>query len=180
MATFVDLLHEWMMLSQIPRTGFFFLGDVQQSVAEHSYGTSVIAYILAELSNEPINREKVLLMALFHDIAEIRTGDLTPINKRYVSLNEAQISQDLQALPIGPKLMPLLQEYEANETIEAKLVHDADQLELLFILKRAADNGHANAMRWYDHVAQRLTTEVAIRLNTELRETPFDRWWRNL
>lgn len=180
MISTVDVLHEWMMLAKIPRTGFFFLGDVEQSVAEHSYGMSVIAFVLAELSQESVNREKILLMALFHDMAEVRTGDLTPINKRYVTVNESRMTQDLAALPLGHRLIALLAEYEANETLEARLVHDADQLELLFILKRAADNGHANAMRWYENVAKRLQTETARKLCEELQETPFDRWWQQL
>lgn len=176
-----DLLNEWMLLSKIPRTGYFFLGGVQQSVAEHTYGMMAIAFVLAELCKVPIDREKLLLLALFHDVAEVRTGDLTPLNKRYVSVDLKKVLSDFKnSQPIGLKLQEIISEYECNESLEAKLVHDADQLELLITLKREYDCGNPSAMRWFDRVSKGLKTDLAKSLCEELRQTPYDRWWQNL
>ena len=49
MIEIVNLLHEIGMLSSIPRSGFAFLGSGKQSVAEHSFRVTLIAYVLARL-----------------------------------------------------------------------------------------------------------------------------------
>jgi len=72
MKRIADLLFEARMLRHIPRSGFQFLGAGHESVAEHVYSTTFIAYTMAQLHPE-IDRLKLMSMCLVHDLPEART-----------------------------------------------------------------------------------------------------------
>jgi putative hydrolase of HD superfamily len=178
MHTIVHLFHEIGMLARIPRSGFAFLGAGRQSVAEHSFCATAIAYTLAELSNEPINMARLLLMTLFHDLPEARIGDLNYVQKKYLTVQQKKVLNDIEkASPLGPSITDLIQEYEAGKTIEAQLAHDADQLELILVLKYEHDRGSPKAMSWFQNAYQRLKTAVAKDIATTIISTSADAWW---
>lgn len=174
----VNLLNEIGQLERTPRTGFEFLGSGKQSVAEHSYNATMICFILAELSEEPVNLERLLMICLCHDIPEARTGDLNYVYKRYCQPNENRALSDLNRnLPTGKKIALYCEEFIARVTVEAKLAHDADQLELLLVLKRLYDTGNPRAINWFDIVSKRVLTGIGQKLAQEIRNTPSDDWW---
>jgi putative hydrolase of HD superfamily len=178
MRSLVNLLNEVGMLALIPRSGFAFLGAGRQSVAEHSYRTALIAYVLAKLSKEEVNLEKLLMICLTHDLPESRIGDLNYVQKRYVKADLAKVLKEIQkGSELGPELVNWIEEYEKNETIEAHLAHDADQLELLLVLKYEQDKGCPNIQSWHQNVYQRLKTQTAKQLADEIFRTPSDEWW---
>lgn len=178
MQAIVNLLNEIGMLSHTPRSGFAFLGTGKQSVAEHSYRMTLVAYALASMSQETIDTEKLLLMCLWHDLPEARTGDFNYVNKRYAKANEDQIIDELKTGSIlGPKIADCLNEYNANKTLEAHLAHDADQIELLLVLKGLYDTGNPRALDWFDTCVKRLQTDIGKALAKEIRDTPSDAWW---
>lgn len=180
MRSFVNLLNEIGMLALIPRSGFAFLGAGEQSVAEHSYRTALIAYVLAKLSSEKINFEKLLMICLTHDLPESRIGDLNYMQKKYVTADLPKALNDIkQSSQLGPEIVSWIEEYEKNETIEARLAHDADQLELLLVLKQEQDKGSPRAEAWFENACKRLKTDVAKQLAQEILQTPSDEWWFN-
>jgi len=65
-------------LKNVPRQGWKEKLEIinPESVAEHSYSTTVIAMILSDL--EGLNTEKIIKMALLHDLAESIIGDIIP------------------------------------------------------------------------------------------------------
>ena len=77
-----DFLFEAGMLRKTPRTGYQFLGTGQENVAEHSFRTAVIGFVLAEMAGA--NAERTAMLCLFHDLHEARTGDF---NYRITSYN---------------------------------------------------------------------------------------------
>ncbi|MGL4208477.1 MAG: HD domain-containing protein, partial [Candidatus Adiutrix sp.] len=79
----VDFLFEAMMLKRTPRSGYKFLGQGEETVAEHSFGVLIFAFVLAKMNPE-VDLGKILRLALFHDLPEARTGDLNYMNKRYI------------------------------------------------------------------------------------------------
>src|SRR3989339_1826482 len=91
----INLLNEIGHLAHTPRTGMAFLGTGQQSVAEHCFSVSMICFVLADLCEEPVNLEKLLMLALSHDVAEARTGDLNYMYKRYMKANNEKAYEDL-------------------------------------------------------------------------------------
>lgn len=174
----MHLLNEVGMLSKTPRSGFAFLGTGKQSVAEHSYRMTLVAFTLAKAFDKPVNLERLLLICLFHDLPEARTGDHNYVNKKYVQDNEEKILKEItKESPLGSEIVDHIEEYNKKETLEAKLAKDADQLELLLCLKEEHDVGNPRAMEWFENGVKRLITEEAKKLASTIRETPSDEWW---
>ena len=172
-----DLLFEARMLRHIPRSGFQFLGVGRESVAEHVYATTFIAYVLARLHPE-VDRWKLVTMCLVHDLPEARTGDLNAVQKAYVRSDESKAADDaFQGVPFGGDLRDLLEEYAAGETPEAKLARDADQISLILELKDLKDIGYQPPNDWLPHVLARLQTETGKALAQAIMDTRRDRWW---
>ncbi|MDY0185593.1 MAG: HD domain-containing protein [Desulfuromonadaceae bacterium] len=165
------------MLKKTPRSGFQFLGSGAESVAEHSYRAAMIGYTLAHLTPEA-DTAKVVMMCLFHDLPEARTGDLNYVNKKYVHADEEKAIRDLAAtLPFGAEYSEALAELKENASLEAQLAHDADQLELILSLKEYKDLGNRYAEEWYSIARKRLCADLALELATTIWDTDSSRWW---
>jgi len=177
MKNIVNFLFEIGILKKTPRSGYQFLGTGNESVAEHSFRVAVIGYLLAK--NEPkADMQKVVLMSLFHDFHEARTGDHNYVNKRYVTVNEDKAVNDLaQKLPFGQDIVSLIDEFNSRETLEAKLSQDADQLDFILELKRQQDLGNISAAEWLKYSAKRLITDFAKTLADEIVTTDSSDWW---
>ena len=179
MRKIANLLFEAKMLKEIPRSGFHFLGSGKESIAEHSFSTTFIAYVLSQL--EPtVDALKLTTMCLVHDLPEARIGDLNTVHKTYVTANEAKALRDTtEGLPFGASIVSLLDEYNEGRSAEAKLAHDADQLSLILELKYLSDIGYAPPDKWLPPVLNRLKTEIAQKIARGIMETTRDDWWLN-
>src|SRR4051794_9795204 len=62
-------------LKSIYRRTYLIDGERKENTAEHSWHLAIVAIILAEYANEAINIERVVKMALIHDIVEVDAGD---------------------------------------------------------------------------------------------------------
>jgi putative hydrolase of HD superfamily len=173
----IHFLFEVGMLKKTPRTGYQFLGSGEESVAEHSFRTAIIGYILAK--KEPkADTDKTILMCLFHDLHEGRTGDQNYVNKKYVHVDEERAVRDLaQNLAFGDEIVGLCREFNTCETIESRIAKDADQLDLILELKNQQDLGNKYAKEWLYYAVQRLTTENGKRMAQEILETDSTDWW---
>jgi putative hydrolase of HD superfamily len=121
MKDIINFLFEAGMLKKIPRSGYQFLGTGSESVAEHSFRVAIIAYVLAR-GESRADTQRTVLMSLFHDFHEARTGDHNYVNKRYVTVDEHKARGDLaEKLPFGHEIMALTSEFNSEETIEAQL-----------------------------------------------------------
>ena len=168
-------LFEVGMLRKSPRTGYQFLGSGRENVAEHSFRTTVIAYVLASLTGADMGR--TMGMALFHDLHETRIGDFNYVNRIYNSRNALLA---LEHALEGTGLDEVLQwwhELEGEQTLEARLVHDADQLDLILNLKQEQDLGNPYAAKWIDCAVPRLRTDVAKDLAEVILRTDHTDWW---
>lgn len=172
-----DFLFEAMMLKRSPRSGYQFLGHGRETVAEHSYGTAVLAFVLARLNGEA-DLGKTVELALFHDLAEARTGDMNYMNKRYVQVDEDQAWADAaEGLPFGPELMALWREWKKGESLEARLAADADQLDMILELRRLEELGSEQARDWLFYAHKRLKTEEGKKLYDEISSADPSGWW---
>jgi 5'-deoxynucleotidase YfbR-like HD superfamily hydrolase len=174
-----NLLFEAKMLKEIPRSGFHFLGAGKESIAEHTFSTTFIAYVMAQLNPE-IDALKLISMCLVHDLPEARIGDLNPVHKTYIATDEARALKDTtRNLPFGFCLIGLIEEFNENRSAEAQLAHDADQLALILELKNLSDIGYAPPDTWLPHVLKRVKTKVAKKIARSIMETHRDDWWLN-
>lgn len=177
MKRIVEFLFEVGMLKKSPRTGYQFLGTGKESVADHSFRTAVIGYVLASMEPKA-DLKKIVLMCLFHDFPEARTGDHNYVNKRYVKTDEEGALRDqIQGLPFSDEVLSLSHEFNDDSTLEAQISKDADQIDLILELKEQLDFGNPNAKDWLKFAVERLLTENAKKMAKEILETESTNWW---
>lgn len=173
----VEFLFEAGMLKRTPRSGWQFLDGGSESVAEHVFRTAMIAFVLARI-DATVDADKVLRLALVHDLPEARTGDLNYVNQKYTTADEAKAAADMtRGLPFADELEELMAEYRDESSPEAVLAHDADQLEMLLELKEKIDAGSAAASDWTPFVLRRLQTEAGKNLAQKILEGNSASWW---
>lgn len=173
----VNFIFEASILQNMQRSGNVFLGSGNQTVGSHIFRTILIGYLLSKMTSG-VNVEKVMLMCLFHDIEESRTGDLNYLQQRYVASDDKMaLKNAVDNLPAKDDILETVKEYEELKTIEAKLAKDADTLELLFYLKEELDKGNLQAENWIEHAQKRLITENAKKLLPVLKNTKYYDWW---
>lgn len=177
-------LYELGQLKRVKRSGWWIAGiDNPESVAEHSFRTAVIAYILAQL--EGVNPEKVAVMVLFHDVGEARISDLHRIAQRYVNrkdIDRKVLEEQLERLPdkVAGHLRSLFYEMEGASSNEAKVAHDADILECLVQAREYQAIGYSDVADWISNCQAALSTESAKSIADEcLKVRPRD-WWQGL
>lgn len=152
----LPILIELERLKRLDRTGWTLRGlpNGTESVAAHSFGVSATAMILAdELVNRGValNTERVLRMALLHDWAETRVGDMPKTATAYFGSEvrkraEAAAFADIVESAGAAKFLyqDLHAEYELHESLESRLVKAADIIDLLveaLALERAGATG---------------------------------------
>ena len=149
-------LVELQRLKRLDRTGWILRGQPNgtESVAAHSFGVSVAAMLLADelvARGTPVDAERMLRMALLHDWAETRVGDLPKTATGYFGA-EVRKSAEMAAFAdivgeVGASeawYRDLHREYEQRVSLEARLVKAADVIDLLvqvLALERAGARG---------------------------------------
>ncbi len=172
-----NFLFEVGMLARTPRSGFHFLGTGRQSVAEHVSRTAFIGYTLAQLIGG-VDTLKILKMCLFHDISETRISDLNHIHQKYVERKEHSAIQDISdSVPFGHDILETLGEYEKRESLESKIVKDADILEWIISLKEEIDIGNTRAFDRIEYALSLLKTDKAKTLAGTIMRTESSDWW---
>ena len=107
--------------------------------AEHAWHMAIMAYLLREHANEPVDIAKVILMCLIHDIVEIDAGDTYAYDaeglKTQKAREDAAKERIFSLLPEDQKqeLLALFDEFEASETPEARYAHAVDNLQPLML-----------------------------------------------
>jgi putative hydrolase of HD superfamily len=173
----VNFLFEIGMLKRTPRSGWQFLDGGRESVAEHSFRTALIAMVLARMDGA-VDADRAIRMALVHDLAEARTGDMNYMNQKYVQADEAAATADMaRGLPFGPELEELFAEFREQRTAEAAIVRDADQLDFLLELQERLDGGARAARDWMPFVLRRLQTDTARELARRIMDGDPSAWW---
>lgn len=160
MSSLLSFFRQANHLKGLPRTGWLFAGVAQpESLADHTCLVAIYALFLAEAVNAdpaaeglalPLNVERVLSLALIHDLAESVLTDL-PKRAAEVLGTEAKhqaeqriITSLFEDLPRGAHYTALWQEYDNGATPEARLVKDVDKLEMVLQSVRYSERGHTN------------------------------------
>lgn len=133
----LKLLTHGNQLKRTARTGWVQRGVPNpEDVAAHSFGVVYTALILCQIIDEPMDQGRVLAMAALHDLPEGLTTDIPTPAWRYLpagvktDVERGAMQEILADVPFLPQLMSLWEELHANETAVAKLVHDADKLDM--------------------------------------------------
>lgn len=133
--TLLDLLLELQILDRVPRSGYLLRGvEGPESVSEHSWHVVFLVWALGpEIENLDVGR--AVEIALIHDLAELRVGDLPRTASRYFpqgakNLAESAALEEILA-PLPERTRELYAEYREGETPEARLVKACDKLQLM-------------------------------------------------
>lgn len=119
-----------------------------ESVAEHIYGTCILAIAMDSEFDFEINLQKVILMLVIHELEEIKIGDLNPFDhvtkeekRRIGKLAVAEVLKDLVK---KEEYIDLIEEFEEMKTKEAVFCKMCDKLEADIQSKIYEENGYIN------------------------------------
>lgn len=123
----------------------------KENDAEHAWHMAIMAYLLQEYANAPVDVARVMLMCLIHDVVEIDAGDTYAYDAEGLETQKAREDaakeRIFSLLPDDQKadLISVFDEFEANETAEAKFAHAMDNFQPLLL-------NHSNGgSDWREH-----------------------------
>lgn len=179
LAGIASFLFEAGHLKNLPRSGWLLLGISQpETVAEHSFRVGLVGIALAALEGADPGRTAAL--CLMHDVHESRIGDVPSVGRAYVTtaVPEAVTAHQTSGMPdeVAKMFQELTAEYEATETLESKVAHDADKVETLLQASEYRTQGYS-AEPWQDTSIQALRTESAKQLAQAITASDPRGWW---
>ncbi len=134
----LDLLLHGNQLKRTARTGWVQRGVPEaENVAAHSFGVAFVALVLAPFLPTPPDLARLLAMAVLHDLPETLTTDIPSPAWRHLpegiktDVERGVMRQLLGEGPWTGDWLDLWEELHAGETMAARLVQDADRLEML-------------------------------------------------
>lgn len=136
---------------QIGRQTYLADGSRKENDAEHAWHMAVMTLLLSEYSNEEIDVLRTISLLLIHDLVEIYAGDTyayDEVGKQSQREREEQAADRLfDMLPEdqGQYMRELWEEFEAEETGEAKFAHTMDHLQPLML------NDASEGRSWQEH-----------------------------
>lgn len=141
----IDFIKEIDKVKYIQRKTKLFNSNRNENDAEHSWHLAMMALILAEHANEPIDVLKVVKMVLIHDIVEIDAGDtfIYDMQKNHINTDQERLAANrifgLLPQEQSKEFIAVWEEFEAGLTPEAKFARTMDRLEPL--LQNTSNNG---------------------------------------
>jgi putative hydrolases of HD superfamily len=175
-----DFLHEMGQLKRLPRAGWQFAGIPDpESVAEHSYRVAIVGIALAALEGADVGRTAAL--CILHDSPETRTGDIPAVGRAYVTTASPEAVSVHQTSGMPDELAGVFQElvraYEAEDSIESRLAHDADKVETLLQAREYEAHGHHDTLQWQESSTVALRTDAGKELADAILATTPTAWW---
>lgn len=133
-------------MKNIFRRNLIIDGSRRENDAEHSWNLAMLAMLFEEYSTEKVNIERVLKIALVHDLVEVYAGDTFAYDAKG---NEDKLQREIESAnklfgildPVqGAEIRALWDEFEAKETPESKYANAIDRIQPL--INNYMTNGH--------------------------------------
>ena len=147
----LDFVLEIDKVKNIYRQTYLADGNRKENDAEHSWHLALMAILLSEYSNEPVDLSRVVPMVLAHDLVEIDAGDTYAYDAAGAATKEERETKAADRIygllpeDQGKWLRELWDEFEACETPEAKFAHVLDNCQPLFL------NDASDGRSWTEH-----------------------------
>lgn len=141
----INFIKEIDKIKYIQRKTKLFNSERNENDAEHSWHLAMMAIVLAEHADVPIDILKVLKMVLIHDIVEIDAGDIfiydTAKNHTNTDEERKAAKRIFGMLPEeqADEFISIWEEFEKGQTNEAKFAKSMDRFEPL--LQNSSNNG---------------------------------------
>ncbi len=139
-----------------------------ESVAEHIYGTQMLAIVMKSEYEYDIDISKVIFMLAVHELEETYIGDLTMFQiskEEKMKLGHEAVTKILSGLLCGREVYDLIEEFDERKTKEALFAHHIDKLECdlqckLYDEENCVDlNCQEDNKTYYDETVQKLLKE---------------------
>jgi putative hydrolase of HD superfamily len=160
-------------LKSILRRSYLLHADRRENSAEHSWHLALMAIVLAEYANEPIDLLTVLKMLLVHDIVEVDAGD-TFVYDAAAQYDKAERETRAAVRLFGllpedqaAELMALWEAFERRDTPEARFAAALDRF-IPFL-----HNLHTEGRGWREHA---VTREQVLQINRHTRQGSETIW----
>lgn len=147
----MDFILEVDKSKQVVRQTYLADGSRKENDAEHAWHLAIMAMLMGEHANEPVDVLKVIKMVLVHDLVEIDAGDTYAYD---VAGNETKRDRELLAAERIFELLPedqakelraLWDEFEEGETAEARFALSLDKIQPLLL------NNASGGISWKEH-----------------------------
>ncbi len=147
----LDFLLELDKSKKVGRQTYLSDGSRKEDDAEHSWHLAIMAFVLADCANEPIDVAKTMKMVLLHDVVEIDAGDTYAYDK---AGNQTKREREVAAADRIFGLLPeeqgrayraLWEEFEAGETPEARFANSLDRVQPMML------NDASEGKSWLEH-----------------------------
>ena len=159
----VDLLELAARLKRLRRTGWVMCHVPEaETIAAHSQGVVLATLLLLDMAEAdgdgPLDRERALAMAAVHDLPEAVLGDVPTPALRHLAPGaktaaEAGILGDLvEGTVVADRWRDLWNEFASRATPEARLVNDADKLDMFLQVLLYERGGCRDVQRFWDQV----------------------------
>jgi putative hydrolase of HD superfamily len=178
----IQLLFEIGTLRHVDRVWKQFMNPDVANCADHIFRTAWIALTIAKYEGAG-DHEKILKIALAHDLSETRTGDVHYLSRQYTARNDKMAVEDIfEGTLHKNEMTELMNEYEERKTIEAKIVKDADNIDVELELCELRAKGYSLGRIWTERRLEllypKLFTKTAERMWKEVAKSePHD--WHN-
>lgn len=155
----IEFIVEIDKLKQITRQTYLADGSRKENDTEHSWHLAMMAMLLSQYANEPVDVLKVIKIVLIHDIIEIDAGDTYAydeagnVTKKERESKAADRIYSLLPKDQGEELRGLWEEFEACKTPEAKFARALDNVQPLLL------NHHSGGRSWREHGVERVQVE---------------------
>ncbi|HCH0927531.1 HD domain-containing protein [Vibrio parahaemolyticus] len=144
-----------------------------ENSGEHSWHVALMAVLMEEHANAPVDICRVMKMLLIHDVVEIDAGDTFVYD---TAATKEQAEKEIKAaerlfgmLPTdqGQELLALWQEFEAAQSDDAKYAKALDRLIPMLL------NYHTNGQSWKENS---VTREQALTINKRIEFGSVTLW----
>ena len=151
-----------------------------ESVAEHVYGTCILAISLDSELDLKVNINKVLKMLVIHEIGEVLIGDITPFDnvtrEQKRKIERKAVIEVIGDLFKREELISLMDEFDEHETEESKLAYYCDKLDADIQSKIYQDNGNHRPLSGQENNVVFRNKKVQ-QMIEDGAQTPFDIWY---
>ncbi|HOO77579.1 MAG TPA: HD domain-containing protein [bacterium] len=154
----LKVLGEFLQLKNLYRQGWLKRRVPEErceSVADHTLGTAILSMFMVENYYPGADLLKTLRMALIHEAGEVYAGDITPVDgiapEEKHALEQDSAVRVFDGLPQAEEYLALWEEFEESETVEARIVRQADRLEMMLQTCYYEAVGYWNFTEFFDN-----------------------------
>ncbi|MBU0579413.1 HD domain-containing protein [Patescibacteria group bacterium] len=176
----IDFLFEIGTLRYVQRQWRQFLNPDFENLSEHILRVTWIALVIAKHEGAQ-DTGKIVKMALVHDLSESRSVDVHYLSRQYTDRHEKKaIADTLSNTAVEKEFLQLWHEYEKRDSLEAKIVKDADNIDVDLELKEQKVRGFQLPDDWQkmrNFVAdKKLYTKTAKKMYAAIQKTNPNNW----